>query len=187
MSDGDRRRPRRKLSDDERALWHHVTRSVSPLRRRTSAAAEPASEAAEPKPKGKSAVRSAPAAARKAPPAPKGPPALAPLDRREKQRLARGRATIDARLDLHGRTQSEAFDALLHFLRRQQSHGAKFVLVITGKGGRGDGERGVLRRQVPQWLRLPEFRDCVVGFEDAHIGHGGEGALYVRVRRARAT
>jgi DNA-nicking Smr family endonuclease len=46
-------------------------------------------------------------------------------------------------------------------------------------------ERGVLRRQVPQWLSLPEFRSLVVGFEEAHIGHGGEGALYVRIRRSR--
>jgi DNA-nicking Smr family endonuclease len=57
------------------------------------------------------------------------------------------------------------------------------VLVITGKGMRADGERGVLKRQVPQWLALPEFRSLVIGFEDAHIAHGGEGALYVRVRR----
>jgi DNA-nicking Smr family endonuclease len=61
-----------------------------------------------------------------------------------------------------------------------------FVLIITGKGKIGaESERGVLRRQVPQWLGLPEFRSLVVGFEEAHIGHGGEGALYVRVRRAR--
>jgi DNA-nicking Smr family endonuclease len=66
-----------------------------------------------------------------------------------------------------------------------QANGAKFVIVVTGKGARGTGEQGVLRRQVPLWLRLPEFRNLVVGFETAHIGHGGEGALYVRVRRAR--
>jgi DNA-nicking Smr family endonuclease len=63
------------------------------------------------------------------------------------------------------------------------------VLVITGKGARAQderGERGVLKRQVPLWLKLPEFRAYVVGFEEAHIGHGGEGALYVRLRRARA-
>ena len=60
------------------------------------------------------------------------------------------------------------------------------MLVITGKGKAGaETERGVLRRQVPQWLSLPEFRSLVVGFEEAHIGHGGEGALYVRVRRSR--
>ena len=57
--------------------------------------------------------------------------------------------------------------------------------MITGKGVRGDGERGVLKRQVPMWLRLPEFRDMVVGFETAGIGHGGEGAMYVRMRRVR--
>jgi len=62
------------------------------------------------------------------------------------------------------------------------------VLVITGKGaGGGDpfGERGVLKRQTPLWLRLPEFRRHIVGFEAAGIGHGGEGALYVTLRRAR--
>ena len=59
------------------------------------------------------------------------------------------------------------------------------MLVITGKGRRGDAEGGVLRRQVPQWLNLPEFRAYVIGFEDAHVAHGGEGALYVRLRKAR--
>jgi hypothetical protein len=70
---------------------------------------------------------------------------------------------------------------LLGFCARRKLT-ARFVLVITGKGGRMRddwSERGVLKRQVPQWLRLPEFRSYVVGFEDAHIGHGGEGALYV--------
>ena len=72
---------------------------------------------------------------------------------------------------------------------RAQADGARMVLVVTGKGaGRGDREaaveRGVLKRQVPMWLSLPEFRLLIVGFEDAHVGHGGEGALYVRLRRA---
>jgi len=104
-----------------------------------------------------------------------------------KQRVARGKETIDGRLDLHGLTQSEAHATLLHFLRSASSRAARLVLVITGKGVRGgEGERGVLKRQVPQWLRLPEFRAFVLGFEEAHIAHGGEGALYVRVRRPRA-
>ncbi len=63
----------------------------------------------------------------------------------------------------------------------------EFVLVITGKGAAGDRVgRGVLKRQVPLWLKLPEFRSYVIGFETAHLTHGGEGALYVRIRRARA-
>jgi DNA-nicking Smr family endonuclease len=109
---------------------------------------------------------------------------MEPLTRRMKQRVARGKETIDARLDLHGFTQHEAHAALLRFLRSANARDARLVLVITGKG-RG-GEIGVLRRQVPHWLALPEFRDLVIGFEDAAIGHGGEGALYVRVRRTRS-
>ncbi len=84
---------------------------------------------------------------------------------------------------MHGLTQAQAHSALLHFLHDAHAREARLVLVITGKG-RG-GETGVLRRQVPQWLGLPEFRSLVVGFEDAHVTHGGEGALYVRLRRAR--
>src|SRR5262249_32216880 len=119
---------------------------------------------------------------------PRPAPPLAPLGRRERSRLSRGRSEIDARIDLHGMTQLRAHRALLSFLQRAHADGATFVLVITGKGKVGSSseeERGVLRRQVPHWLSLPEFRALVVGFEEAHIGHGGEGALYVRIRRAR--
>jgi DNA-nicking Smr family endonuclease len=113
-------------------------------------------------------------------------PPLAPLGRRERSQLSRGRKEIEARLDLHGMTQTRAHRALSGFLQRAHSDGLTFVLIITGKGKMGaESERGVLRRQVPQWLGLPEFRSLVVGFEEAHIGHGGEGALYVRIRRSR--
>src|SRR6185437_11737021 len=120
------------------------------------------------------------------PPAKPSTPPLQPLDRRTRQRVARGREQIDARIDLHGLTQAEAHAALSRFLHAASARGARLVLVITGKGGRGgDGERGVLRRQVPQWLALPDFRAFVIGFEDAHTAHGGEGAMYVRLRRRR--
>ncbi len=119
------------------------------------------------------------------------PPSLAPLGRRLRARVARGKEAIDARIDLHGLTQAQAHSALLHFLRGASARDKRLVLVITGKGSknlgaRGDGERGVLKRQVPQWLGLPEFRSFVIGFEDAHVAHGGEGALYVRIRRTRS-
>jgi DNA-nicking Smr family endonuclease len=120
-------------------------------------------------------------------PRPAGQPALAPIMRREKQKLARGHETIDARIDLHGMTQTEAHAALRSLLHRSQANGAKFVLVITGKGlpsGGFDG-RGVLRRQVPLWLALPEFRCYVAGFDVASASHGGEGALYIRLRKAK--
>src|SRR5262245_51461564 len=180
---------RRQVSEEEHALWRTVTRSVKPLRRPRKDA-QPAIDRAEaPRPAVRSKAPPHPVAAAKKPapqPAPKPKePALEPLDRRAKQKLARGTQAIDARLDLHGHTQDAAHSALLHFLSRAQGRGAKTVLVITGKGGTRGGERGVLKRQVPMWLALPEFRDLVVGFGAAAIGHGGDGALYVRVRRTR--
>ncbi len=175
--------PRRPLSEEERALWRGFVRSITPLR--------DAPESPPPSSSDNADDASAPSrrSARQEPlPGNKTPP-LAPLGRRLKQRVARGHEPIDARLDLHGMTQKEAHAALLHFLRRAQAEGARIALVVTGKGNRtGEhhgAERGVLRRQVPIWLSLPEFRLLVVGFEDAHVGHGGEGALYVRLRRAR--
>ncbi len=180
----DEGRKGRRLSDDEKRLWRDVTEKIAPLRkniRRTGIATEAAPT--PPKPAARKALPP-----RAAVPAPKlsAPPALAPLDRKTKGRIARGTQTIDARLDLHGHTQSEAHAALLRFLRRASDKGSSVVLVITGKGARGEGERGVLKRAVPMWLSLPEFREFVIGFDDAHVGHGGEGALYVRVRKRRA-
>lgn len=174
----------RRLTDEDRKLWGHFTRSVAPLRRQGVPAAAPAAAAS----KAKSSTHARPPA-RPPAPATRTAAGLEPFDRRLKQRLARGTEPLDDRIDLHGKTQSEAHTALLSFLRKAQSHGARFVLVITGKGGvaRDDlSERGVLKRQVPQWLRLPEFRSYVVGFEDAHSGHGGAGALYVRIRRRKS-
>jgi DNA-nicking Smr family endonuclease len=181
--------PRRKrgLSEEERALWESVAKQIKPLRKRPRAAKPEMVEAASvpkpvahPKPSVSAKILRAPK--------PEGPaaPPLAPLGRRERSQLSRGKKQIDARLDLHGMTQTRAHHALSGFLHRAHHDGLTFVLIITGKGKMGaESERGVLRRQVPHWLSLPEFRSLVVGFEEAHIGHGGEGALYVRIRRAR--
>ncbi|MGX9424417.1 MULTISPECIES: Smr/MutS family protein [Bradyrhizobium] len=181
-------RRRRALSEEERALWESVAKQVKPLRKRQPAVKTHAGPEAETKAAAKTAAPAKPIPVKSAAaPRPQTPPPLAPIGRRERAQLSRGKKEIDARLDLHGMTQTRAHRVLLTFLQRAHSDGLTFVLVITGKGkaGGGDSERGVLRRQVPQWLSLPEFRALVVGFEEAHIGHGGEGALYVRVRRAR--
>jgi DNA-nicking Smr family endonuclease len=177
---------RRVLSQEERVLWTMFTRSIEPMRAGALVAEEPENEArpAPARPQAAAGRAEAPVPAR-VEPAP-APPALAPLSRRMRRSVARGKEAIDARIDLHGLTQAKAHSALLHFLRSASAREARLVLVITGKGGRGDSERGVLKRQVPQWLGLPEFRGFVVGFEDAHIAHGGEGALYVRIRKSKA-
>lgn len=174
---------RRQLSDEEQALWNGFVRSITPLRQvKKSGKTPPNHDRPASKPVMAPEVRFEPRPAK--------PPPLAPLGRRLKQRVARGREPIDARIDLHGMTQARAHAALLVFLQRSQADGARMVLVVTGKGSdRGEHDpaapRGVLKRQVPLWLSLPEFRSFVGGFEDAHIGHGGQGALYVRLRRER--
>ena len=169
-------------------MWESVARQIKPLRKKkhraiTLPTPPPSVEA---RAAAKVAVHPKPIAA--ASPEPKKPltPPLVPLGRRERSQLSKGRKEIEARLDLHGMTQARAHRALSDFLHRAHGDGLTFVLVITGKGRVGaESERGVLRRQVPQWLSHPEFRTLVVGFEEAHIGHGGAGALYVRIRRSR--
>jgi DNA-nicking Smr family endonuclease len=179
--------PRRKraLSEEERSLWDSVAKQIKPLRKKVRVSKPHAADA---KPVTPAPAKPAPRLIAPAPSPKPGKPAMPPLatlGRRERAKLSRGKSDIDARLDLHGMTQVRAHHALLGFLQRAHHDGLTFVLVITGKGTVGDAERGVLRRQVPQWLSLPEFRSLVVGFEQAHTGHGGEGALYVRIRRAR--
>jgi DNA-nicking Smr family endonuclease len=183
-------RRRRALSEEERALWESVAKQTKPLRKKPRAAKAPAAAPDAEPPAAAKQVAAAPhpsARTVRAPnPAPPAAPPLAPLGRRERSQLSRGRKEIEDRLDLHGMTQTRAHRALSGFLQRAHHDGLTFVLIITGKGKMGaDSERGVLRRQVPLWLNLPEFRTLVVGFEEAHIGHGGEGALYVRIRRSR--
>jgi DNA-nicking Smr family endonuclease len=173
----------RRLTDRERTLWAQVTRALTPLQRRSPAVETPpppppAPDAEPPRPPGQLVPARRPAGA-DAKPAP-----VPRLDRRLKQRLGRGRIAIDARIDLHGLTQAEAFAQLTAFLHRARRDGARTVLVITGKGVMGEREgRGVLRRQVPLWLSATGLREGVIAFAPAHAEHGGSGALYVRLRR----
>jgi DNA-nicking Smr family endonuclease len=182
--------PRRKrtLSEEEHALWETVAKQIKPLRKRPRVGALQAAGPKEETPDAASAVLHPKSAIPVVVPTLKKPmtPPLVPLGRRERSQISKGKKEIEARLDLHGMTQARAHRALSGFLHRSHGDGLTFVLVITGKGKVGaESERGVLRRQVPQWLSQPEFRTFVVGFEEAHIGHGGAGALYVRIRRTR--
>lgn len=193
MSENNNRRRNRALSEDERTLWKRVTETLTPLEKKRCKLVRvaikddpipPAPIAAAPKPvKNKPAPTRPPA--RPARPTPPAAPPLAPLDRRMLQQLARGKVSIDGKIDLHGMTQAEAYGRLHSYLAGAQARGRKVILVITGKGGDGYGGegRGILRRMVPMWLQMPEYRPIVTGFEEAHGSHGGAGALYVRIRR----
>jgi DNA-nicking Smr family endonuclease len=207
-----RRPPRnRELSEEERRLWEQAMRETTALHSRGRGAAIPgAGEEATPAQRANQAAekggpREPDTSGHSAPSPPRrgadkvDATQVTPLARREARRIARDPESIDARLDLHGMRQRDAYPALKGFLRASQSRGHRLVLVITGKGVAREtardaydawesrsfyeSPRGVLRRLVPEWLAKPEFQDVVAGVSPAHQRHGGEGALYVRLRR----
>jgi DNA-nicking Smr family endonuclease len=191
---------RRAVTADEAALWDHATRALAPVKvkpRVTKTVPPAIAGSTHAEPPAKPAADSAPKAAPRLPPAPPRPrptPPLADLDRRHTRRIASGKVEIDARIDLHGLRQSDAHLRLRSFLLDAHARGLRTVLVITGKGGEaqkgdympdafGQPRRGVLRRNVPAWLDEPDMRTVVVGYTTAGVRHGGEGALYVQLRR----
>lgn len=191
-------------SKEELELWAKVTRHDEPMARTRPAARQVSEPAAA------GTARPAPEKPPRAPAAPMQPegrpavlarnkllppPPPQPFDTRAAKRIARGHREIDARLDLHGLRQQDAYGALRHFLVRCQADGLRHVLIITGKGSSdkseerdfwATGERGVLRRLVPQWLCEPGMRLHVVSFTESALKHGGSGALYVTIRKARS-
>lgn len=195
----------------DRELWHHVARTVEPLRAKQrvavkGAVSEPAktridngvssvgreasitpTEKAKPSKKAEPPSRSPEKQTRIPPPQ--------PLNRRQLRKLSSSRTAIDARLDLHGMRQQEAHDALLTFVLKSSAAGHRTVLVITGKGRTATShaeapdivserqEHGVLRRRVPAWLRSdPAIAPHVIALTEATQRHGGSGAFYVTLR-----
>ncbi|MET3927697.1 Smr/MutS family protein [Devosia sp. 2618] len=194
-----KRDPRRLPHDFH--LWTAVASTVDPLRRKglLKMGGVPLPLPAEdPAPV---AVSKSPPPKRKPPRPSFLPPYQAPLpsatlpekavDPAIRKKVGRGRIEIDGRIDLHGMTQTEARGALHHFIHSRYSRGDRTVLVITGKGIKTDNdyvaamtERGVLRTMLPIWLNEPSLSMLVSGWSVAARGHGGEGAWYVRLRRA---
>lgn len=164
---------KRPLHPEEVRLWARVAATVRPAHGRTAPEVPPG-----PAPP----LAAKPAAGFKAPPAPVKQPLAAPdrIEPGRHRRIARDRERIDHRLDLHGYDQDRARGRLHDFLERAQADGARAVLIITGKGTRGDG---VLRRRVPEWLAEPPSRARGAGVSPAERRHGGEGALYVALKR----
>lgn len=190
---------RRKLSEEETLLWHRVGRTVTPLRDRPVVSLSAIEDAErefleamnDKKPATKHPAQEtdikSPVAHDRAPPAPKPKPRVEPhIDRPTTRKIARGRVAIDARIDLHAMTQDLAYERLYAFLADQRSRGARHVLVVTGKG-RSHGSEGVLKRMVPIWLNSGRFAGLVSGYSSASRRHGGEGAIYIRLRKLART
>lgn len=198
-------RGRAGLTPDEEDLWRHVIERVHPLRR-VRPRSEPADAAPPVAPNVKRVAAedaSAVAPARRIwqpllttpVPKPATPQVVDGFDRKRLKRIATGRIEIDGRLDLHGLREAEAHLRLRGFLRQAQAQGKRTVLIITGKGridddptapfdfGADRTPRGVLKRNVPRWLTEPDLAGLVVSFATAHTRHGGEGAIYVHLRR----
>jgi DNA-nicking Smr family endonuclease len=166
---------RRETSAEERALFARAFIESRPLKIEAKTKAKASKPAAKP-----SAARAPETSL----------PSGGGLDGHTAERLRRGRLEPEARLDLHGQTESVAHRALLAFLKSAHARKLRLVLVVTGKGARaaaGDhgASRGVLRTAVPRWLKEPQFANLVAASAASHSRHGGEGALYVYLKKHR--
>lgn len=178
----------KKLSAEDRILWGQVARTVDALPGRMEDLLSDSGHLSASRPSGKQVPKSDPGSSTRGSDNPLKvkqngqKPDLNPIDGSVHRKLARGRLPLEASLDLHGLTQNQAFAMLHGFLARARQKGLRHVLVITGKGT-SYGSDGALRRAVPIWLRGPELKDLASGFKPAARGHGGDGALYIRLRK----
>ncbi len=193
------------LSEEERSLWEQAANNLRPLKKKKARVQVGHEDTLEKSPRQPEASQK-PASKRTAEPSTPGPstrqahaksaPPLSQLDRRKARKISSGRIEIEARIDLHGMRQSEAHSALRRFLLSAHSKGQRWVLVITGKGtaprasseayeyaGLREEERGVIKRNVPRWLAEAQLRAIVISFAPATARHGGEGALYIQLRK----
>lgn len=194
------KKPPKDLTTEDRRIWARVSGSVTPPKTRKAARVTPGAVAlgdpgpaavfepklvgkvlkAPPKPAPRAKLGTAEAASPAPRPAIGARPAPGELEPRRQRRLSRERDPIEATLDLHGFGRFEAEDQLRAFLGGCQGRGMRAVLVITGQGRRGGG---VIRASVHEWLHAPALRGVVSGFASAHRRHGGDGAIYVTLRR----
>jgi len=161
----------RPLKPGETKIWRHVSQTVSPRR----------------KPKGKGSAKPLPSRDDfanmlriPASPVPSVKRLPLSLDVNKDKRVRRGRVEIDAKIDLHDMTQSMARPALHRAIIRAANRNKYCLLVVTGKGLRGDG---VLRRNFPSWIADPAVRPLIASYAPAHIKHGGGGAWYLFLKR----
>lgn len=204
-----RRRGRGGLSEDDKAMWAQVARSVTPMssagRRRTVTSQDDTPPSAPPPvsapvarprfalPEGFGVGRNPAAAPVHVARMPSSAERLAAqplrMDAKTHRSLTRGKLRPDARIDLHGMTLATAKGALTGFILRAQAAGHRLVLVITGKGKGDQGplpvRSGALRHEVPHWLHMAPVAQAVLQVVPAHVRHGGGGAYYVYLRRLR--
>lgn len=161
----------RRLTDEEQEQWHEETKHA----RRVRGVKPVPSPVKKTTPAPTTVTTAVPAVKKTAPST-----ALEMLDKRSAARRFKTHACIEARIDLHGKTQEEAHDALFGFIARAHTAGKRHVVIITGKGTRGEG---VLKRAVPRWLELPALRRHVSAIAHASPEKGGDGVLHVFLKK----
>ena len=194
----------RRLTEADRRVWEAYRHTADPLDRARRDLAVPAAEAQRLAPPPKRVAGPPPLAPfrvgqaartrdggvdRALPVADALRAAPVTMDAKAYHRMRAGKLRPEAKLDLHGKTLETAHPTLIDFVMRARGQGKRLLLVVTGKGRRADpggpmpARHGVLRHQVPQWLRMPPLGGLVLQVSPAHRTHGGEGAYYVYLRR----
>ena len=180
--------PQDNMDDDDAAVWERLTRGVKAYEPELPPARPAKSPKAKPKQARRATVAPSPqplsAAKQTSQPIDLRSGEKAGIDGATRRRLAQGQIPIEARLDLHGLTAAQAERRLARFVDQAARTGIRCVLVITGKGNEG---KGVLRRQVPLWLKTPPLSSQILAISQARQTDGGGGALYVMLRRKRQT
>ena len=186
MTERGKKETAKKPDTEDETLWRSAMQDVKLLKKGVAPeeTGEPAGE-----PEDRTAKNQSP----QNPVTPKEPPPAAGIDRRTKEKLRQGKFPIEGRLDLHGHNQAQAHNELIQFIERGFERGQRCLLVITGKGsgekkeegGWLEPETGVLKREVPRWLTEKSLAGKVIAFTPAQTKHGGEGALYVYLRRRK--
>ncbi len=184
------KKPKRHLTNEDQEIWNRITKTADPLSDAEKNFANlltandipelPRAIYKEPSPV--STLKKTTAAVFQ----PIRSPAITSfpdlIDVKTNRKISKGKIPIDGRIDLHGFTQQHARQVLFDYLENAYYSGKRTILVITGKGNMG---RGVLKANVPDWLSATDFRIIVSSFSNSSAQHGGEGALYVRIRRKR--
>ena len=196
-------RRKKGLTPDDRDLWARVAKTATPLNSRPAKIETPPKEIFDkPKPKttakpiepfqlgakAKSGLRGHVLTPSISESVAKDP---LRMDHRTHGKMLRGKLKPEARIDLHGMTVAEAHPALTSFIFEAHERGLRLVLVITGKGkDRADDgpmpvRRGVLKHNVPTWLKAPPLGRMVLNVRESHLRHGGSGAYYVYLKKSR--
>ena len=186
-------RPPRGLSEAEQAAWAKLAESVTPLAGRKLPKAVPvaAVPAAPVKPAPKAPIPPSPRApVRPPPPAPRPYRHDEGLDGHWNRKLKAGQIAPDYTLDLHGHTLDAAYGRIISGIDQARSMGARVVLVIAGRDRGADPadrqhKRGAIRAKLLDWLAASHHADAIAAVRRAHIRHGGEGALYLVLKRGR--